>query len=389
MKSAAVRSGVLFFLTYIVLCAIVSVFPYEYYDSDSSCYSSLSQKLAFQPLAKWCAPEWWGHGGNQGLFRDHPPGILWLPAFLVRAGVKGPSAALCANFIYILFSLYFLFKLARFWGDAAFGWAAVFGFVLTPIFLQYLIRANQEHALNLAIISGIYGLARSEESFRHKGLFVLAFLFAVFIKGLSALILTLLAIIYWIVILRNRKPLFLIAGAHLLALVATLLFELWYRGVTGTSFWAAYLAFQGGRSLGSLLSPLGKIYNFLWYDARALWFAAPWIILGIWSLFKSRKEKLGVFKDPFSRFLVFGSLAIMVSFSLADRKADRYIFPAYGLLVLASVRIFSNIKPGFLSWVRRQEQRLPIVLCILLIVFSFLRVFFHSFLYHFIRFWPG
>lgn len=388
MTKDQARVAVIFSLTYILFCVIVSVFPYEYYDSDSSCYSSISQKLAYQPIQKWCAPQWWGHGGNEGLFQDHPPGILWLPAILVRLGIKGSVAALCANFFYILLSLYFVFKLAKFWGEAAFGWGAVFGFVLTPIFLQYLIRANQEHPLDLAIVAGIYGLARSRESLGYKVLFIVALVFAVFIKGMSALILSMLAVIYWLVVSRNRKTFSLIVFAHLIAFGAIFLFELWYKGITHTSFLQAYLAFQGGRSIGAVFHPGRRIYSLLWYSARALWFSSPWVLFLFYGIWRSKKEKPGLFKDPFLCFLLISALGIVLFFSLSDRKADRYIFPAYLLLVLAGVRVLLRMKPKVADFLARQKKHLPVYLSLALVVFAFLRIFFHSRLCRFIRFWP-
>ena len=388
MTKDQARVAVIFSLTYILFCVIVSVFPYEYYDSDSSCYSSISQKLAYQPIQKWCAPQWWGHGGNEGLFQDHPPGILWLPAILVRLGIKGSVAALCANFFYILLSLYFVFKLAKFWGEAAFGWGAVFGFVLTPIFLQYLIRANQEHPLDLAIVAGIYGLARSRESLGYKVLFIVALVFAVFIKGMSALILSMLAVIYWLVVSRNRKTFSLIVFAHLIAFGAIFLFELWYKGITHTSFLQAYLAFQGGRSIGAVFHPGRRIYSLLWYSARALWFSSPWVLFLFYGIWRSKKEKPGLFKDPFLCFLLISALGIVLFFSLSDRKADRYIFSAYLLLVLAGVRVLLKTKPKVADFLARQKKHLPVYLSLALVIFAFLRIFFHSRLYRFIRFWP-
>lgn len=388
MTKDQARVSVIFSLTYILFCVVVTIFPYEYYDSDSSCYSSISQKLAYRPVQTWCAPQWWGHGGNEGLFQDHPPGILWLPAILVRLGIKGSVAALCANFFYILLSLYFVFKLAKFWGEAAFGWGAVFGFVLTPIFLQYLIRANQEHPLNLAIVAGIYGLARSRESLGYKVLFIAALIFAVFIKGMSALILSMLAMIYWLVVSRNRKTFSLIIFAHLIAFGAIFLFELWYKGITHTSFLQAYLAFQGGRSIGAVFHPDRRIYSLLWYSARALWFSSLWVLFLFYGIWRSKKEKPGLFKDPFLCFLLISALGIVLFFSLSDRKADRYIFPAYLLLTLVGVRVLLKTKPKVADFLGRREKYLPLYLSLGLVVFAFLRIFFHSRLYRFIRFWP-
>jgi 4-amino-4-deoxy-L-arabinose transferase-like glycosyltransferase len=385
------RRLLLVFLAALTLAAqflIVSIFPYEYRDSDSSCYSALSQKLTLEPLYKWCAPQWWGHGGNEGLFLEHPPGILWLPALLIRLGVKAWVAALCANFIYILLSLAFIFLLARRWGNSLWGWGAVFGIVLTPIFLQYLIRANQEHPLNLAVLAGIYGLDRSRESKRGGWLFIGALLLAVFIKGVSVALLSLLAVLYWLVVSRNRKTFYWIVVGHLAALGAAGLFEVWYQAVAGQPFWSNYFSIQGARSLAGGFDLLQKAYNVLWYAARILWFAAPWTFFFLAEGVFSKKRRPEFWRDRFLRFFLFGSAGILLAFALSDRKADRYIFPAYILIALAGLVVFLKNRPNILEFLRKQEQRLPWILSLTLVVITLLRIFFHSRIYRFIRFWP-
>lgn len=388
-KSRGTALIALIFLTALVAYTlIVSAFPFDYHDSDSSCYSRISMELAKEPMATWCAPQWYGHGGNQGLFRDHFPGVFWLPALLVRAGVKDSRAALCANFIYILLGLLFLFKLAALYGDSALGWAAVFGFVLTPIFLQYLIRANHEPPLNLAVAAGLYALARRPRAFRHKALFVAALVFAVFIKGFSAVLLSILAVLFWLILSRDKPTFTLIAAAHLVMLAAVALFEGWYRSVTGSSFLAVYAAFQGGRTVSLEVNPLRKAYNVLWYAARVLWFSAPWVFFAVAGLAKYGRKKLALWKDPLLRFLLCGGLAVMAFISLSDRKADRYIFPAYMLFAFAGVYTLSKMKPAFLAFFRKREARLPWILALALVAFSFLSIFIDNHFYSFIRFWP-
>ncbi len=388
MTKVQSRSLLLFTLTLVALCLIVIIFPYEYRDSDSLCYSVISQRLASEPLGTWCAPQWWGHGGNQGLFREHPPGILWLPALLTRLGVKPNAAALCANFVYILLSLFFIFKLAERWGNSLLGWGAVFGVVLTPIFIQYLIRANQEHPLNLAVLAGVYGLTRLQDSRRGGWIFIAALVLAVLVKGVSVLLLSMLAGLFWLIAARNKKTFLWIAAGHLVVLAVAALFELWYRSVAHQSFWQNYYIIQSARSLAGGFDPLRKVYNLAWYAARVLVFAAPWVYFLIAEGVSPKKRKLGLLREPFMRFLVAGSLAVMVFFSLSDRKADRYIFPAYVLLALAGLVAFLKARPKIVEYIRLRESRLPAVLSVLLTVLTLIRIFFHSHLYRFIRIWP-
>jgi 4-amino-4-deoxy-L-arabinose transferase-like glycosyltransferase len=120
------RVALSLFLTYIILCVFVSVFPYEIHDSDSLAYDYIAQELTYQPVITWCAPYWGGHGLNYGLFREHPPGVLWTTALFIRIGAPESSAAFCANFLYIFLSLYFIYLLTSYFGGPLLGWGAVF-----------------------------------------------------------------------------------------------------------------------------------------------------------------------------------------------------------------------------------------------------------------------
>jgi len=384
------RITLFLFFTYVILCVFVSVFPYEIHDSDSSAYSSIARKLAYQPINTWCAPDWGGHGYNYGLFREHPPGALWITALFIRIGVPESSAAFCANFLYIFLSLYFIYLLTSYFGGPLLGWGAVFAYAFTPIFLQYLIRANHEHPLNLAVIAGIYGLVRSEESWKYKVIFVVSLIFAFFVKGIFAFILTILALVYWIVFLRNRRTLLFIVLANLFALGIMFLFELWYRQVTaGIGFWVNYINLQSGRGVVTGFNPLRKIYNLIWYLGRAIWFPAPWVFFIFYGAYKWRKEKVSLLKDKLFKLSVISAGCIIFWFSLFDRKADRYIFPAYSFLVLAGVWVLLRLKPKLMRFLEKRKNMLPVYLSAVLIIFTLLRILFHTRFYRFINLWPG
>ena len=384
------RATLFLFITYIIICVFVSVFPYDIHDSDSSAYSSIAQKLAYKPVITWSAPDWGGHGYNYGLFQEHPPGALWITALFIRIGVPESSAAFCANFLYIFLSLYFIYLLTSYFGGSLLGWGAVFAYAFTPIFLQYLIRANHEHPLNLAVIAGIYGLVRSEESWKYKAIFVASLIFAFFVKGIFAFILTILALVYWLVFLRNRKTLLFIVLANLFSLGVMFFFEIWYRQITGgIGFWANYINLQFGRGVVTVFNPLRKVYNLIWYLGRAIWFPAPWIFFIFYGAYKWKKEKVSLLKDKLFILSVISAACIIFWFSLFDRKADRYIFPAYSFLVLAGVWALLRLKPKLMRFLQKRENLLPVYLSGILIFFTLLRILFHTRFYRFINLWPG
>lgn len=388
-KPQTAKTIALLLLTYVVLCLIVIVIPYEYRDSDSSAYSSLAQKLARLPIIRWCAPEWGGHAGRVGFFQEHPPGALWVTAFFIRLGVPGPPAALCVNFLYIFLSLYFIYLLASYFGGPFLGWATVFAYTFSPIFLQYLIRANLEHPFNLAVIAGIYGVVRCEESWKYKLLFVLSLIFAFFVKGTGAFILIILSFLCWIIYLRSKRTLRFIIVGILITLIVMFLFEIWYRQVTdGIYFWQNYINQQSDQIVESGSNPLRKIYNFIWYLGRVIWFPAPWVFFIFYGLYKWRKEIIPLFENKYFILSMVSAVFIILWFSLFDRKADRYIFPAYSFLIFAGAWALLRLKPKITEWLQKRKKLLPVYLSSVLIIFTLLRIFFHNRFYRFIKFWP-
>ncbi len=326
-----------------------------------------------EAYGEWCAPQWGGHGGNA--FFEHPPGFSGFRRSSFKRASRPTWAALWANFVYLLSSLFFDFQAGGETGDSLLGWGAVWGVILTPAFLQYLIRANQEPPLALAVLAGIYGLVRLRDSRWGGWLFAAALVSAVMIKGVSAVWLSLPAGLFWLLAARNRKTFSWIAAGHLIALAAAALFEVWFRETTQLGFWSSYFAVQGGRSLGGAFRPLHAAYNFAWYAARILWFAAPWTFLLIYDGAASLRKKRPFPRDGFARFLLLSVLIAAVLFSLSDRKADRYIFPAYPLTALAGLLVFFR-RPaegrGLFG-----ERRTVVSGCFFpaLVVLTFLRIF--------------
>ena len=114
MTKVKSRSFLLLALTLVALFLIVSMFPYEYRDSDSPATAHLP-KAGLEPSGRGARRNGGATAGNEGLFREHPPGILWLPALLVRRG-SSPTWPPSARISFTCSSLFFVFKLAERWG---------------------------------------------------------------------------------------------------------------------------------------------------------------------------------------------------------------------------------------------------------------------------------
>lgn len=97
---AIVKSTLLWTAAIVTAAVLLVATDYRSRDADSSLYARLSGELARQPVSRWIAPEWNGAWNQQGLFREHPVGILLPSAALVHAGVPDGQAAYIVNMVY-------------------------------------------------------------------------------------------------------------------------------------------------------------------------------------------------------------------------------------------------------------------------------------------------
>ena len=142
----------------------------------------------------------------------------------------------------------------------------------------------------------------------------------------------------------------------LVAPALTVVYERAYVGATGDSF----LAFYTGPRLnpeavaGGAMDRVG--YNTIWYTARLAWYAFPWSLMGLaassWGALSAAAGSDGgparadgrgqrgsaghaVCAGAVLLFAVAASFLLIVLFSFSDRKADRFIFPAYYFMAAA------------------------------------------------------
>jgi hypothetical protein len=103
-----------------------------------------------------------------------------------------------------------------------------------------------------------------------------------------------------------------------------------------------------------------KLYNAFWYLARLLWFAFPWSLVALVAGWTQRRRLVAALRGParpgaepapgaVGLVLALGVAALYVAlFSLSDRKAERYIFPAYffagGAGAVAAIRQWPTLR---------------------------------------------
>jgi len=220
----------------------------------------------------------------------------------------------------------------------------------------------------LCLLAALYGAERARRAARWTLLVVAGLVGLLLVKGLLAVFgpaLCVLWLLTWRIASGSRAPwdlrAWLAVGAAVAAMGASAtLYEWLYRLATGESFWSFYAGRQlGVAAAAGAQAGLGVTWtrNALWYLGRVAWFAFPWSVVLLLAGWGSRRSASAPSSGPTRAGLLFtaGVVALYVGlFSLSDRRADRYVFPAYYAVGAAGAVTALRLLPSF----RRLATRL-------------------------------
>jgi 4-amino-4-deoxy-L-arabinose transferase-like glycosyltransferase len=353
--------------------AALAALGYQARDADSRLYGEIAARMSAAPLAEWIAPSFPPGWYMRGPFREHPVGIHLLPALLARAGYPAAQAALAVNGLYVVLALVLLQRLASRVAGEADSRALLLFMQLLPIAFTFRVRANHEAGLLLCMVVALYGLERARTRPVWGALAVPGLVALLLVKGVLV-VMGFLACALWLLARGTRARdgagfhwawAWLVVAAAAVAAVAAA-YELLYQRATGQPFWSFYLGRQMGvASLDqSAAGALQKLYNLVWYLGRVLWFPFPWSLTLAAACFRGRQapppdaaatsgtRTAGVF------VLLFSAL-YLATFSLSDRRADRYIFPVYYAVGAAGAIAALRAWPRLAAFMSRVDQGRP------------------------------
>jgi hypothetical protein len=348
------RAAIAWFAAWIVTACLIGATGYESRDPDSQLYAGISQHLVTEPAVQWIAPEWWGLWDTHGLYFEHPVGLFVPAAAFGRAGYPPGQAAYALNALYQIVAFALVTSISAFVVSrreaTALGWMVQ----LLPIAFVFRVRANQEYAVLAALLFALYATERARKNPVWIAGMVAGFCGVLLVKGVFAGIVPVVCAV-WLVA-RAEPGAFLRgtdrrawAGIVLMPVAGLALawgYDIAYSHVTGRSFLELYT----GRQLpeGSLTGGAWVVrmsYAAAWYASRVIWYAFPWSLLAIgaavagirrdgWRSALLPRDRLAGWTTARQGAwfgLVSGCL-LTAAFSLASRKADRYIFPVYFLI---------------------------------------------------------
>lgn len=339
---------------FLVLSALVQDHPLR--DPDSIHYEQIARALSTRPLVEWIAPRWEPSYSDK-LFVEHLACFFWPAAALDNLGLRG---ALVANFLWVLFSLFLLHRMARSLTGEPEAWVAVFLYALSPAGLQSLVRANHEPALTVAYLGALGCIVGA----RRRPVSLLLFaLLALAVKGGLGLAIFPVCTAAWLATpWRRRGDLAALATSAGLAALLALAYERWFQSVAHESFFAHYLSNQWRGVVLAETGPLSALATPGYYIGNALWFAFPGALL----LLQPRATNA-------RRVALGAGGTLLVLLSLMARRAVRYLFPAYSLFQLAGAETLLARFPSLRVLLVRRAAALPYALMALLLVATALR----------------
>ncbi len=366
------------FLMYELLAAV----HYPLRDPDSRLYELISASLEQRPHVEWLAPMWPPGKAKSGLFVEHLPFFFWPTAILGGWGVARP--ALLANLVYFLGCLYLLFLIARGLLGHEGAWLTVGLYAISPLGVQYLVRANQENAWALGFLGALYCLREQKRGRAWTLAFVWFAVFAFLIKGVLALALFPALAGLWFWSSRRKEELVCFAAAIGTIAVLCVGYEWTYRRITGETFFENYIAAQMSYVYRDEAISWGrKLLNPIYYAANILWFALPSSLLALYGAYRGRQRREPPTAAQKLTYICSGSyfaLALPIA-----RRAARYIFPAYSLIHLPAAQLLCDGAPKLRAWLARRQRYLPYGLMLLLGAVLVARVMVDLHFYRFVQ----
>jgi hypothetical protein len=352
---------------------VLAALDYRARDADSRLYAEMAARMSVAPAAEWMAPDFPPGWYMTGLYREHPVGLFVPAALLARLGYPAGQAAYAANAVYQVLTIVLIQRLASALVPGlearALGWLIQ----LIPIAFTFRIRANQEQAVVLCLLVALVGTERARQRPRGAVLIVAGLVGLLLVKGLLAAFGPAVCGLWLLARRRTSGPgdtekaawWGIAAGVAAMA-GATLAYENLYRLVTGESFHAVYLGRQlGAAAVAQSTAGLAqKAYNGVWYLGRVIWFPFPWSLTLLAAGWTTLRAKHGGETVPDSAagaragaLFAFGVAALYVGlFSLSDRRADRYIFPAYYAVGAAGAAAALRAWPRFRRFAERLDR---------------------------------
>lgn len=338
MQQERLKKIAIWTLALLVASVFLCFSDYKSTSNDSNYYSTLVIRYADKPLSEILTAKWgenfWSFDPNTYM-RDQLPGHLLIGVALTKVGIPAKHALHLAGMFFLLGGLFLIKEITAHFDKAKADFVFV-GLFLYTLTFSYTIRANHEPAIFFFSTLALYSGLKIQQNKWTLLTAVLSPLFLMWIKGPFLIFGFILFTVGFFFSGQISKKYFLWFSTNTLSALAILLsgfaFELYFKQLTGESFFAAFSKIQLGERVHDTdhFFLVQKYLNFQYYFLKYLAYALPWILIALYSGFKMKRERFVKFlKTSPALVLGLGALTFLLIFSASNRIAGRYVFPGY------------------------------------------------------------
>ena len=338
-------------LAWLAAAALLAAVHFTSRDPDSQLYAGISARLVQEPVSQWIAPQWWGFWNSEGPYCEHPVGMFVVPAVLGRLGYPSLQAAYAVNALYQVISFALITLIAATVTTRRHARALTCLLQLLPIAFVFRVRANQEYAVLAGVLFAVYATERARTRPAWMAGMIAGFCAVLLVKGVFAVMVPVTCVIWLLARTAANRRRFsdaaAWAGIAAMPIAGALVawgYESAYVQATGRSFLEIYRTRQLPEAeIVGESHVVRTAYTASWYLTRVAWYAFPWslvaigvalraIVQGRWTPWHMRDAHAADDERQGAWFAIVAAAVLTAAFSLAHRKADRYIFPAYFLI---------------------------------------------------------
>lgn len=277
-----------------------------------------------------------------------------------KLGVPAEHALHILEMAFQIFSVFLLVKIAEVFIASDKSSSIYYGVLLTPMAFSYNLRGNHEMGVMFFCLLSLYAGLKLSKSIFWSLVSIFACVMLLMIKGpffIFGLILFFVGFYFSEERAGGKRIFFSLLLSALAVFLTGYLFEYLYVKITGISFFSEFYKIQiQQRAMTNVHKHfflIQKFLNFYYYFVNYFSYSLPWCLWAFIELIKNRKNTAMKFKlnqflrSRLSLGLLTSAFAFCFVFSLSDRTASRYIFPAYYLFSAWSVLLVLQISESF------------------------------------------
>lgn len=311
-------------------------------NDDSKYYTQMVVRYQTESWKNVLTPKW---GVNyygfdpKSYMCDQFPGQLALGVLVSKIGVPADHSLHILEMLFFIIAINLMSKIGKHFIKSDESDLLLYGLLLTPLAFSYNLRANHESGIMLFSFLALYAGLKLPTSKLWGIVTIFSTIMLLLIKGpffIFGLGLTVIGYFFSGKDYSFKKILLLILINCGVVVTISYLYEAFYISYTGVSFLGEF--YQSQFVNRALLQStkhsfvIQKLSNWYYYFSHYLIYALPWSLVAILVAIRCLlKKEIYFWKSSLSYCLLSASFLFCLVFTMSDRTATRYTFPAYYL----------------------------------------------------------